>query len=114
MSQLWNALTSSAIDLGASGQDPIFGYGRLNLSTIFVDPDSIDFGDVIVGQVVERTVTIRNVGNPNLVIGVDHGAVIPVHTGLRLVLGKSLPLAGSCTLQVRFSPSVHRELQRTP
>ena len=54
VSQLWNALTSSAIDLGSPGQDPIFGYGRLNLSTIFVDPDSIDFGEVIVGKLSKR------------------------------------------------------------
>ena len=31
VSQLWNALTSSAIDMGSSGQDNIYGYGRLNL-----------------------------------------------------------------------------------
>ena len=31
ISQLWNALTSSAIDIGSSGQDNIYGYGRLNL-----------------------------------------------------------------------------------
>jgi subtilisin family serine protease len=31
VSQLWNALTASAIDMGSSGQDNIYGYGRLNL-----------------------------------------------------------------------------------
>jgi len=31
VSQLWNALTSSAADMGSSGQDNIYGYGRLNL-----------------------------------------------------------------------------------
>jgi hypothetical protein len=31
VSQLWNALTASAIDMGGSGQDNIYGYGRLNL-----------------------------------------------------------------------------------
>ena len=31
VSQLWNALTSSAVDMGSSGQDNIYGYGRLNL-----------------------------------------------------------------------------------
>jgi subtilisin family serine protease len=29
--QLWNALTSSAIDMGSSGKDNIYGCGRLNL-----------------------------------------------------------------------------------
>jgi subtilisin family serine protease len=105
VAQLWNTLTSSAIDLGASGQDPIFGYGRLNLATIFVDPDSIDFGDVIVGQGVEKTVTIRNVGNPNLVIGVIAGASAPFALRSDSCSERSLPLAGSCTFKVRFSPS---------
>ncbi len=31
VSQLWNALTSSAIDMGSSGKDNLYGYGRLNL-----------------------------------------------------------------------------------
>ena len=31
VSQLWNALTSSAIDMGSCGKDNIYGYGRLNL-----------------------------------------------------------------------------------
>jgi hypothetical protein len=31
VSQLWNSLTNSAIDMGASGFDNIYGYGRLNL-----------------------------------------------------------------------------------
>jgi subtilisin family serine protease len=29
--ELWNSLTSTAIDMGASGKDNIYGYGRLNL-----------------------------------------------------------------------------------
>jgi subtilisin family serine protease len=34
VSQLWNALTSSAVDMGSSGQDNIYGYGRLNLPPV--------------------------------------------------------------------------------
>jgi subtilisin family serine protease len=34
VSQLWNALTASAIDMGSSGQDNIYGYGRLNLPPV--------------------------------------------------------------------------------
>jgi subtilisin family serine protease len=34
VSQLWNALTSSALDMGSSGQDNIYGYGRLNLPPV--------------------------------------------------------------------------------
>jgi hypothetical protein len=34
VSQLWNTLTSSALDMGSSGQDNIYGYGRLNLPPV--------------------------------------------------------------------------------
>ncbi len=34
VSQLWNALTSSAIDMGVSGQDNIYGFGKLNMPVI--------------------------------------------------------------------------------
>jgi subtilisin family serine protease len=104
-SQLWNALTSSAIDLGASGQDPIFGYGRLNLSTISADPASIDFGNVIVGQFIERTMTVRNVGNPNLVIGAITAPSAPYMLISDSCSGTFLSLGESCTLKIRFSPS---------
>ena len=36
LSQLWNALTSSAIDMGSPGQDNIYGFGRLHLPTLGV------------------------------------------------------------------------------
>jgi len=44
VSQLWSALTGSAIDMGISGQDNIYGYGRLNvpaLSFASVDPNHL-------------------------------------------------------------------------
>jgi len=39
VSQLWNALVSSAIDMGSSGQDDIYGYGRLYLNNCPNDPN---------------------------------------------------------------------------
>jgi len=44
VSQLWNALVSSAIDMGSSGQDNIYGYGRLNLDICPNDPNKIHPG----------------------------------------------------------------------
>ncbi|RPJ11715.1 MAG: hypothetical protein EHM36_00930, partial [Deltaproteobacteria bacterium] len=67
--QLWDALTSSAIDLGPDGQDQAYGSGRLNLSTVFADPASVDFGGVIVGISVEKVIAIQNIGSPDLTIG---------------------------------------------
>ena len=34
VSQLWDALISSALDMGSSGQDNIYGYGRLDLPPV--------------------------------------------------------------------------------
>lgn len=102
--QLWNALTASAIDLGESGQDTIFGFGRLNLSTLSVEPASIDFGEVLRRSSVERVLTLRNLGNQNLVIGTIIPPPIPFGLVSNQCSGNSLPLGGSCTLTVRFSP----------
>jgi len=38
--QLWNSLTSTAIDMGPSGKDNIYGYGRLNLDINAAVPSS--------------------------------------------------------------------------
>ena len=38
--QLWNSLTSTAIDMGVSGKDNIYGYGRLNLDINAAIPSS--------------------------------------------------------------------------
>jgi hypothetical protein len=43
-SQLWTSLVSSAIDMGSSGQDNIYGYGRLNLNNCPNDPDKTNPG----------------------------------------------------------------------
>jgi len=103
--QLWNALTTSAIDLGESGQDTIFGFGRLNLSTLSVDPASIDFGEVLRGSSMERVLTLRNLGNQNLVIGTIILPTLPFGLISDQCSGNSLPLGGSCSLTVRFSPT---------
>jgi hypothetical protein len=104
VAQLWNSLTSSAIDIGAAGQDPVFGYGRLNLSTIFVDPASLDFGGVMVGSFHESTITVRNIGAPSLIFGAITAPAVPFTLVADSCSGQTLPLSGTCTLKVRFSP----------
>ena len=105
VSQLWDAITSSAIDMGLPGKDTIYGFGRLNLSTIYVYPTSIDFGDVIVGNPSERVITILNIGSPNLVIE----AISSPSASYQIVgdncSGKGLALGESCTFLARFFPS---------
>jgi len=105
VAQLWNSLTSSALDIGSPGQDPIFGYGRLNLSTIFVSPVSVDFGGVMVGSFLESIITVRNIGAPSLILGAVTAPAVPFTLVADSCSGQTLPLGGTCTLKVRFSPS---------
>jgi len=105
VSQLWDAITSSAIDMGIPGQDTIYGFGRLNLSTIYVYPTSIDFGDVIVGTPSERVITILNIGSQNLVIEAISSPSAPYQIVGDNCSGKALALGESCTLTARFFPS---------
>jgi len=103
--QVWDTLVTSAVDLGPGGQDLAYGSGRLNLSTIFVDPASVDFGEVIVGSSVEKVITIQNIGSPSLTIDTVAAPLLPYALVSDSCSGKSLALRENCTLKVRFSPS---------
>jgi len=104
VSEVWNVLVSSAIDLGTMGQDPIFGYGRLSLSTLSVDPVSIDFNDVTIGNFLEKVITVQNIGSQNLTIGTVIAPGVPYSLASDSCSNRSLPLGETCTLAVRFSP----------
>jgi hypothetical protein len=105
VSQLWDAITSSAIDMGIAGQDTLYGFGRLNLSTIYVYPTSIDFDDVIVRTPSDKVITILNIGSPNLVIGTIASPSVPYKIVVDNCSGKALALGESCTFTIRFSPT---------
>ncbi len=110
VSQLWGVIISSAVDMGTSGQDTIYGYGRLNLPAFYpginVIPAPVDFNDVVIGTGVERTVTIQNSGNADLVIG---AITSPPSSPFQIIgdkcSGKTLPFGANCTLTIRFSPT---------
>jgi subtilisin family serine protease len=58
VSQLWNALTSSAVDMGSSGQDNIYGYGRLNLpGVIFSDVLPDHWAESFINTIYENGIT---------------------------------------------------------
>lgn len=109
VSQLWDAITSSAIDMGLNGKDTIYGYGRLNLAplyaTINLYPNTVDFGDVLVGAISDKLVTIRNDGNANLMIGTITLPSAPYQIITDNCSGATLPFETSCTLTIRFSPT---------
>jgi len=107
VAQLWDAVTSMAIDMGSPGPDPVYGYGRLNLYTIYVSPLSINFGEVLVEAVSDQVVTVYNIGADSLEIGAIGAPMAPFQVLADDCSGRSLPLGGSCTFGVRFSPSAY-------
>jgi len=60
ISQLWVALTSSAVNMGSSGQDNIYGYGRLSLPPI---PPTLSTGSAT--SVTTNSATLNGTVNPN-------------------------------------------------
>ncbi|MFC1882956.1 S8 family serine peptidase, partial [Thermodesulfobacteriota bacterium] len=59
VSQLWNALTTSTIDMGSSGQDNIYGYGRLNL------PPVLKVTTGLASSVTTNSAALNGTINPN-------------------------------------------------
>ncbi len=60
VSELWNALTSSTVDMGSSGQDNIYGYGRLSLPPV---PPTVNTGSAT--SVTSSSATLNGTVNPN-------------------------------------------------
>ena len=104
VSELWDAMTSSAIDMGIPGQDTVYGFGRLNLSTIYVYPTSINFGEVLVGTPSERVITILNIGSPNLIIEAISSPSSSYQIAEDNCSGQELALGESCTFLAQFFP----------
>ncbi len=75
---------------------------------IDVSPRSIDFGAVPIGSTAVRPLTIRNVGQGNLVVNsitIQGGAASPFHFGGRIFTeGFTLPPGQAATIQVFFTP----------
>ncbi len=109
VSQLWNAITINAIDMGITGQDPIYGFGRLNLPpfnpVIYVYPNPVDFRDVFLGTTADQLVTLQNVGNVDLTIGTITSPATPFQIIGDSCSGQTLSFGANCTLTVRFSPN---------
>jgi len=75
---------------------------------ISVSPTSLDFGDVLIGQSSEQTVTVANNGTGELTLGTIASAD-PLAQPFAIVSdgcsGGTIPLGGSCTFTVRFAPT---------
>lgn len=115
--QLWSALTVSAIDMGNSGQDNLYGYGRLALPALtgqrlILSPPSHDFGSLMVGSSSPpQEITLSNPGSAALNVSALTLSDIAnfslnVNGGSR-PCGSMTPviIAGDhCTVSVTFNP----------
>ena len=63
------------------------------------------FGDVTTGTSSTRSVTVSNTGNANLLIGSLSGLTSPFSTVSDNCTGVTVAPAGTCTVDVRFSPT---------
>jgi hypothetical protein len=71
---------------------------------ITVSPATVHFDNVCVNLSAERTVTVRNDGDADLLIGSITPPSLPFGKVSDSCSGRSLPQSGSCAITVRFSP----------
>ncbi len=88
------------------------GTGFLPPPDIEVSSTSLNFGVVVVDSSSEQTITVRNVGTSELVLG-NFGALSPPFARVTkkegsCLNGQVLPAQGQCTVTIRFSPTEER------
>jgi photosystem II stability/assembly factor-like uncharacterized protein len=71
-----------------------------------ISPKSIDFGDVSVGNSSDQTITLKNLGNTDLVIGAILPPSSPFGIAADVCSGHTLAPDESCTVAYLFSPLV--------
>jgi hypothetical protein len=72
---------------------------------ITLDRSSIDFGNQVVGQTADRSLTVTNTGNGDLVIGqINLAQTFPFFTFSENCSNRTLQTNGSCSVVVRFAP----------
>lgn len=102
--ELWEILTSSAIDLGQPGQDNIYGYGKLNLSSMHIDPPYLNFGSVEIGTPSVKNLLIENRIQTPLAVT----QIYPLNNPYQIVedncTGKTLAQKESCLVRIGFFP----------
>ncbi len=106
VSQLWDALISSATDIGPPGPDTVYGSGKLNLPpTLFtISPTIVDFGSVLVGGIWQSVITVQNIGSSDLNIENISSPANPFSIVENGCLGKTLAPGETCSITVNFSP----------
>ncbi|MDP6495770.1 MAG: S8 family serine peptidase, partial [Dehalococcoidia bacterium] len=73
--RLWQALTDAAVDMGVRGRDNVYGWGRLDLSSILQGTPDIElsvaalaFGNATIGGSKSQSFIVKNTGNASLLV----------------------------------------------
>lgn len=89
---------------GGSGGSSDDGGGSTGSPEIALSSSSIEFGNLVVGQTADRSVTIQNTGTANLNIGAIAALAAPFSIESNCS-NQAIAPNGSCTVVVRFSPT---------
>jgi hypothetical protein len=100
----------SAVDLQLMD---VIGYDFGTTPTIEINPTHIPFGNVPVGEDVSHTVTIRNTGQPDLVITIPAPTGTPEIFIWEPVSGLTIAPGASFEVDVDFAPPGMGHVQRT-
>ena len=115
--ELKTALYFTARDLGAAGEDNDYGMGIIDVwaayqallggdnPAITVNPGSIDFGTLLVGNSDTSTVTIRNVGGASLSVTGITASGAPFSVINAPSLPASVPQFSAVTFDVVYDPA---------
>ena len=89
---------------GGGGSDTVT---VLPTPRISISPTSVDFGNVVWGDVSYQTITVRNTGTASsyLTISQIAGLASPYSIVNDNCTGRSLAVSGSCTFEARFAPT---------
>jgi len=90
--------------LAAGGSGLIIQSDHVVGPRISVQPRSIDFGKVVLGD-YQQTIKIQNQGTDDLVLGIADSPSLPFYKLDGACLGQTLPPGGECTISIRYSPS---------
>jgi VWFA-related protein len=92
---------------GGGGGD---GGGESGTPDIALDRNSIDFGNQVIGQTADRSLTVLNTGNGDLVIGgiaADQPSPFSNYAAADTCSNQTLRPNTSCSIVVRFEPEVY-------
>ncbi len=101
---------------GSEGSSSVSTPPTSSTPHIMASTTALAFGDVVLDNYLDQTITVQNTGSSSLTIGQIAKAnplALPFSIVTDTCSGKQVTPSGTCTLQVRFSPSNQGEFSDT-